>query len=100
MPAALLHALTPASIEEGVVTTPTLGSRVLPWGSRREWCCSPAHRCWVGMTLPQVRESNGERLDDKEWRKEEEGGDGLEAHQSHNSIGYSGNLNMLSPIQV
>jgi hypothetical protein len=52
------------------------------------------------MTLPQVRESNGERLDDKEWRKEEEGGDGLEAHQSHNSIGYSGNLNMLSPIQV
>jgi len=26
------------------------------------------------MTLPRVRESNGERLDDKEWRKEEEGG--------------------------
>jgi len=25
------------------------------------------------MTLPRVRESNGERLDDKEWRKEEEG---------------------------
>jgi hypothetical protein len=26
------------------------------------------------MTLPRVRESNGERLDDREWRKEEEGG--------------------------